>query len=206
MKKLAILLGVFALTLQFSSCKSETKKETKPEVEAPKSYAFSLKKATNEVNFTAYKTTEKVPVKGMFKTVKIVNGGEGDTVKEAINGAEFSIPIGSIETNDSSRNLKIQTFFFQVMEATGTLKGKLFLDDDTKGHADFIMNGVTQKLPFTYSITDKVFTMDATMDINLWNGQAAIESLNTACKALHTGADGVSKTWNEVAINIVSKF
>ncbi len=206
MKNLLILISLSLFTFQLTSCKSDTKKEPKTETETAKTYAFSLSNAKSDVNFIAYKTTEKVPVKGMFKTVRITGGGEGDTIKDAINGAEFSIPIGSIETNDDSRNLKIQQFFFKIMEATGTLKGKLMLEDDTSGFAEFTMNGVTKKLPFTYTIADKVFSMNATMDVNLWNAQTALASLNEACKALHTGADGVSKTWNDVAINIVSTF
>ena len=205
MKKIILLVCLGMLTGLTISCKSEAKKETKTEVKE-KEYAYSLAKASNDVGFTAYKTTDKVPVKGSFKTVKIVGGGAGDSIADAINGAEFSIPIGSIETNDSGRNLKIQTFFFKVMETTGTLKGKLTLEEDAKGFVDFTMNGITQKLPFTYTIKDNEFCLDAVMDINQWNAQAALESLNTACKALHSGADGVSKTWNEVAIHIVSKF
>jgi len=68
------------------------------------------------------------------------------------------------------------------------------------------MNNITQELPFTYTIAGNIFTMKTVMDINKWNGQAAIVSLNVACKDLHKGADGVSKTWNEVAIEVVSIF
>lgn len=211
MKRLILISCLSFLTVQFTSCKNDakdaSKKEAvKKEVKPEKSYPYSLKKATNTVDFVAYKTTDKVPVKGTFKTVKVLSGAGGNTIKEAVNGTEFKIPIGSVETNDSSRNLKIQKFFFQMMEATGTLKGKLNIVDEANGFADFTMNGITKKLPFTYTIEGNVFSLDATMDVNEWNGQAALASLNEACKALHSGADGVSKTWNEVAIHIVTIF
>ena len=48
--------------------------------------------------------------------------------------------------------------------------------------------------------------MKATMDITKWNAVEALNSLNIACKDLHKGADGVSKTWSEVALNIKSTF
>jgi len=206
MKKFIAILCLVAVSTQFASCKSEAKKEPIKEVKAEKIYAYSLKKSKNDVNFVAYKTTDKVPVKGMFKTVKITGAGEGDSIKEAINGAEFSIPVGSIETNDSGRNVKIQNFFFGVMTKSKVLKGKLMLEDDTKGFAEFTMNGITEKLPFEYTIEGNSFKMNAIMNIDKWNAQAAIASLNEVCKALHAGADGVSKTWSEVAINIVSTF
>jgi len=44
------------------------------------------------------------------------------------------------------------------------------------------------------------------MNLDTWNGQTAVASLNEACKDLHKGADGVSKTWNEVAIEVTSSF
>jgi hypothetical protein len=33
-----------------------------------------------------------------------------------------------------------------------------------------------------------------------------LASLNKVCEALHTGSDGVSKTWSEVTLNITSEF
>ena len=68
------------------------------------------------------------------------------------------------------------------------------------------MNGITERLDFVYTIADKVFQLDATMDLNKWNAQKAIESINEACKELHKGSDGISKTWDEVAINISATF
>jgi len=38
------------------------------------------------------------------------------------------------------------------------------------------------------------------MNLENWNALDAVSSINKACEALHTGADGVSKTWSEVAV------
>jgi hypothetical protein len=92
------------------------------------------------------------------------------------------------------------------MTNTKVLSGKLMLNDDTNGTAKITMNGETKDVPFTYTIVDKTFSMKATMDINNWNAGAALASLNKVCEVLHTGADGVSKTWSEVALNITSTF
>ena len=206
MKRGLVLSLLMFVAFSFSSCKSEkkadaVKTETKKDIAA-----FSLEKATNEINFTAYKTTDKVPVGGQFKKVDIVSGGEGDSVKEAINNTAFSIPVSSIFTKETSRDFKIKKFFFGVMDNTKLLSGKLMLTDDTNGVAEIKMNGVTEKVAFTYSIVDNVFKMTGTMDITKWNASAALASLNTACLDLHKGADGVSKTWSEVALNITSTF
>ena len=47
-------------------------------------------------------------------------------------------------------------------------------------------------------------TIDAVMDLDSWNAQNALISINKACKALHTGPDGVTKTWSEVKIEIAT--
>lgn len=209
MKKIIRLAAVFIAISSIVSCKSEAKKEApvkKEEVKAEKKAAFILQDADNKINWTAYKTTEKLPVNGQFKKVTITSNGEGNTLKEAINNAEFSIPVSSIFTKDTSRDFKIKKFFFGIMDKTELLSGKLVLENDSIGFSDITMNGVTKKLPFKYTISGKVFNLTGSLKITDWNAQKALTSLNEACKDLHKGTDGVSKTWDEVAINITSTF
>lgn len=208
MKKSIYYSALFLLTIGFINCKSETTKTSTKEVEkvAPQSNAkFSLKKAKNSIGWTAYKTTDKIPVNGAFNQVNITANGEGNTISEAINNTEFGIPVSSIFTKDSSRDYKIRKFFFSFMN-TNILKGKLQISTETTGIATIQMNGMTNEVPFTYDISDNVFSMKATLDINAWNAKAAIASLNKVCEELHKGADGVSKTWDEVTLNIQSTF
>lgn len=203
MKK--VLLVVAIIGLGFTSCKSDKKTETDSKTNG-KAAAFSLEKAESEINFTAYKFTEKTPVGGQFRQVNITSGGTGNTIKEAINNAEFSIPVSSLFTKNSSRDYKIQTFFFGVMEKTKLLSGKLNIENDSIGAATINMNGVSKKVPFKYTIVNNTFAMNATMDVSNWNALDALASLNKVCEVLHTGSDGISKTWSEVALNISTKF
>lgn len=205
MKKVLIASFLFIISVHFLGCKSEAKKEEK-KVEVVKKAAFSLKESKNNIEFTAYKTTEKIPVTGQFKKVNIVSGGEGNTIKEAINNTEFSIPVSSLFTKDTSRDFKIKKFFFAVMDQTTLLSGKLVVENDSIGHTTIKMNGVSNKVPFTYTIVENEFSMNATIDIQQWNASAALKSLNEACKDLHKAADSISKTWSDVALNIVSTF
>ncbi|WP_233898718.1 YceI family protein [Tenacibaculum piscium] len=212
MKKIIYSLFVFVAITNFASCKSDatSKKENSvnennTEKKAKKT-AFSLQDADSKINWTAYKTTEKKPVTGVFQKVDITKNGTGNTVKEAINNAEFSIPVSSIFTKETSRDFKIKKFFFAVMDNTKLLSGKLILENDSIGYADITMNTVTKKLPFTYTINQKTFNLKGTLKISDWNAQKALASLNEACKDLHKGDDGVSKTWDDVAINITSTF
>lgn len=204
MKKLIIITLFLGLATYFTSCKTEEKKQTKQKVE--KTYPFSLEKATNTIGWIAYKTTGKIPVKGTFKKIDITKNGYGNSAKEAINNTEFSIPVSSIFTSDVSRDFKLKKFFFGVMDNTKLLSGKLQIQTDSTGTAAITMNNVTANLPFSYSINGKEFKLSATMVLDNWKAQNAIDSLNIACKDLHKAADGVSKTWDDVAINITTVF
>lgn len=209
MKRVLVLSLLVLITFSFSFCKSEKKKDVENEykVEAKKSrFPFSLESAKNEINFIAYKTTDKVPVGGQFKKVDIITGGEGNSIKEAIHNTDFSIPVSSLFTKNTSRDYKIKKFFFGIMDNTKLLSGKLVIENDSIGTASIKMNGVTEKVPFTYTIEATTFSMKATMDITKWNAVEALNSLNTVCRDLHKGEDGVSKTWSDVALNIKSTF
>ena len=92
------------------------------------------------------------------------------------------------------------------MDKTKLLSGKLVLENDSIGYANIKMNGITEKVSFLYRIKANAFSMNATMDVANWNALDAINSINTVCKELHKGLDGISKTWSEVAINISSDF
>lgn len=200
MKNLMMMLGFVGMSFVVLGCKSEAQK--KDVVEA----TYSLEKASNAITWTAYKTTEKIPVKGKFTQVDIISGGTGNTIKEAINGTEFSVPISSIFTSDTSRDYKIKNFFFGVMNNTELLTGTLHIENDSIGYTNLTMNGISKKLPFQYTVVDKTFSMSTTMDVLNWNAENAINSLNNVCLELHKGLDGVSKTWAEVAINVSSTF
>jgi hypothetical protein len=65
-----------------------------------------------KVSFTAYKTTDKA-VRGVFKEITLTNTRQGETALDALNGAQFSIPVNSLFTDATgSRDPKILKFFF----------------------------------------------------------------------------------------------
>ena len=111
MKKIQVaVLGLF-LVAAFS-CK-QTKKEEEKTEEAVTTYSI-VEDSTN-VKFTAYKTTDKVPVGGTFKEIELTYTA-GETPIETLDGLEFSIPISSLFTNDptNTRDPKIIEFFFEL--------------------------------------------------------------------------------------------
>lgn len=201
MKKVKLLALGLILILGYN-CKEE-KKESKEEVKEVSSEKFSLVKDSTKVSFTAYKTSEKLPVGGKFNTINIVESNAGATAFEAMNGTSFSIPVSSLFTNDATgtRDPKIIEFFFGVMENTTLISGVFKVSADNKCSIDITLNDTTANIPLEYQKTsDTTYTFNGVMDLENWDALGAVAAINKACEVLHTGKDGVSKTWSEVAI------
>ncbi|SDL88920.1 hypothetical protein [Kriegella aquimaris] len=204
MKKLAFAcLGLLLFT--GVSCKDAKKGQEgeATEVQAASSEKFNLVKDSTKVSFTAYKTTEKLPVGGKFTTINITESTEGGTAMEALNGTKFSIPVSSLFTNDATgtRDPKILEFFFGVMNDTELISGVFKVSGDDKYSIDVTLNGQTGNIPLDRTvIDDNNFSFAGVMNLENWDALDAVASINKACEALHTGKDGVSKTWSEVAV------
>ncbi|MBD0832351.1 YceI family protein [Aestuariibaculum sediminum] len=196
-------IGYFLLLASFSlvACKND-KKESKPNIDTEKSVeVFVVKPEATSVKFTAYKTTDKVPVGGEFTVLKF-NEKTGSSAEEALNNLKFSIPVSSLFTKDPSRDTKIKESFFGTMLDTELLSGTIKINNG-EYVASLTMNGVTKDLPLNVEITDaRRVLMTGTMNLNDWDALGALESLNKVCFDLHKGPDGVSKTWEEVAIEV----
>lgn len=193
------LLLVLTLTLVVS-CKNTTKKEKISTDEK----GYTVDQKTTTVNWIAYKTNDKIPVKGQFTQLNLENSSKSKTALEALDNLKFSIPVSSLFTNDTIRDNKLKKFFFGVLKNTSLISGTIHINNETSGTVDILMNGITQALPITFIVSDQMITLEAVMDLDNWQAQSAIDSLNEVCKELHTGSDGVSKTWSEVKIEVAT--
>src|SRR5690606_20215735 len=206
MKQIKFLaLGLLVIAF-YTSCK-DVKKEKEvqaEEVQAASSNKFRLIKDSTQVSFTSYKTTEETPVGGKFTKIDITSSNSGDTVFEVLNGTTFSIPVSSLFTNDATgtRDPKILEFFFGVMDNTELISGVFKVSADDKCSIDVTLNGKTANIPLEHEMYgDNGHSFKGVMNLENWDALGAVESINKACEVLHTGKDGVSKTWSEVAVH-----
>ena len=128
-----LLMVVVAILISTAtiSCKKEVKKDPAQ---------FTIEQKTITVNWTGYKTTEKKAVKGEFKEIKILNVKNDTTAVGALNNTQFEIPISSLFSNNEERDPKLKELFFGVMDATLSLTGTLYLNNDGTGTIDLKMN------------------------------------------------------------------
>ncbi|HEY9168171.1 MAG TPA: YceI family protein [Lutibacter sp.] len=201
MKKIYVFpLFLFAIIL-LNSCKENVKNEAIP---VEKSY--SILADSTVISWTAYKTTAKVPVKGQFTEITIENVKKDSTVLGALNGLKFKIPVSSLYTMDTIRDAKLKEFFFGSLKNSSTITGTVNISKENGSTVEISLNGITRELPIAYIITDNKVTIVGNMELDNWQAKAALEALNVVCKDLHTGEDGISKTWSDVKIEVIAVF
>ena len=199
MKNIFILLA--SLTLLSASCKKKTESHEAPKTAVVEN-TYQVSSKGSEVYWTGYKFTDKKGVKGKFKTIDVTNAPVAKTQLEALNGTEFSIPVSSVFSKNAARDGKLATLFFGVMDQTEFLTGSFV----TKGESlalNLKMNGVTKQIPVAHKISDRHVKIDGVLKISDFSAQGALDSIHKACELLHTGKDGVSKTWDEVAVEAI---
>ncbi len=167
---------------------------------------YSYNSGTTVLEWTAFKFTEKAPVKGTFNTINITGIEGSDDVKNLIESLSFTIETASVETQNPERNGKIAELFFGTI-STPQITGKVkSLSDNGKATIEIKMNNMKQDVIGDYTLEEGKFSFTSTIDVMKWNAGKGIESLNTACKDLHTGTDGKSKLWSEVDLSFTTEL
>ncbi|MQP24872.1 hypothetical protein GFJ94_07315 [Flavobacterium sp. LMO8] len=196
MKK--IVLFAFAISIIAVSCKKEEKTETPTETQEKVSGLMIVNDST-KVNWTAYKTTEKVAVGGSFTEITLKETKKGNTPEEVLEGVSFSIPVSSLFTNNPDRDYKLKSIFFGALKEKELLSGVLNFRDN-KTFLTISINDMVKQIEVASNYSGKKFTLEGKIDLVDFGAENAIEAINTACYDLHKGSDGISKTWSEVAL------
>jgi hypothetical protein len=198
-----VLCALSALVL--IGCQSESTAESKKK-ETVKQCFYSYSSGSSVLEWTAFKFTEKTPVKGTFNTIDIEGLETSDDPKKLIESLSFEIATESVETQNPERNGKIAELFFGTI-ATPVINGKVrSLSNNGKATIEISMNNLKQDVVGDYTLDGSKFSFNAVIDVLKWNAGKGIETLNTACKDLHTGTDGKSKLWSEVELSFTTEL
>ena len=181
--------------------------------EAPKPTAvnctYTVKAATPK--WTAYKYTEKAPVSGTFNESKLGEAKSATSLSEALIGLTMAINPASVESNNPARNTTIATSFFNKFMPATEISAKVdaVKGNDSTGRITISvnMNSVSKALEFDYTMNDKgVLEAKKSVDMIDFNLKAAYDGIHEACKGLHTGKDGVAKTWTDVELAVTAQI
>ncbi len=210
MKKILLPIAVItAFTL--SSCGGDKTENTTEVLETAEQTCFyTYAESSAEVRWTAFKTSDKVAVGGQFNQVNVTAGEKSTKITDVLETIKFNIPTASTNTANEDRDAKIVKSFFGAMDATDIILGqvKSAEGDNTSGTCTFYLtlNNVEKEVVLNYTVEDATVKLTGEIDMLNFGAEAAVESLNKICGALHKGADGITKTWSTVELSIEAKL
>jgi hypothetical protein len=170
-------------------------------------HCFCLSSSSKpEFKWTAFKFTDKVGVPGTFDDLKVDFKETASSLAEILKSGQFKASVGSVNTTNPARDTTLKEAFFALFKEK-EIRGKVTKVEDKTFTLKLFMNGIEKDLAFKYSLRD-----DGTLTASTWISmldfglKEAHASIHKACEALHTGSDGVSKTWTDVHLKISAKF
>ena len=217
MKK--IILSIATISL-LASCGGEKKVEV-DSVNTPKTDSLAkeitkpkkplvCKKGYDEkstvISFGGFKTTDKKEVLGYFTQFQVDSTKIADTPEEIFENAIIEIPIRGLDTKDVGRNGRIKKHYFENMENTRYIKGKIveFKKDSNIVDLELTMNEISNLVSLNYQVNGDSLSFSGEINALDFDASKSIKALNKACEALHKGADGISKTWAEVNLYLTT--
>lgn len=197
MKKLLLLSFVF---LGLISCSKEKGEKA---AAAKKDGNYTFVADSTKLTWTAFKFTERIGVSGTFTNIEITGTKEANTPFGVFENAAFTISSKTVDTNNPDRDGKLVTYFFNKLKSSEAITGSVTsINGDGSGEMKLSLNGKEKAVPFTLSQSGNAVLLESEIDLEKFLAHAAIESINTACKVLHTSADGVSKLWPDIKLRL----
>lgn len=203
-KILLILLSSFVLF----SCNEEKaqSKQTTTNETTNKDCLYSVNPEEFKFEWTAFKTTAKVGVKGTFNEIDIINANTEGDIAELLINTEFIIHLNSLNSGNEERDKKIIDLFFGNLKNAAEFKGKILEVNGTNEKGELVVlltiNELENAVKMIYKTNDDMLKFAGNLDLSNWETENSFGALNAACKEYHTGEDGISKTWTEVYIEV----
>ena len=165
--------------------------------------SFELVKDSAKVGWTAYKTTAKAAVNGEFSGVNVKQSGKAKSFEALLKNLSVDVDKMSVVTQNPARDASLKESFFDKLKGKISGSVKQVSENQKKFLLAVNLNGLTKNLLMSYDTTDgSSYTATGKIDLLDFSAGPAVDSLNKRCFDLHKGADGVSKTWSEVQINL----
>lgn len=172
-------------------------------VNAQESCHFSINESSLKLQWTAFKTSEKLAVKGEFTKFKMLAGPVEGGLNQAVRGVKFQVDKLSVSTGDPVRDATLNEFFFAKLQGDITGEIKEFSLIEGLSLVNFTMNNVSKDISAGVQMeADGSYVLYGKINLADFSASSALMSLNEKCKVLHTGKDGVSKTWDEVEFKL----
>lgn len=177
--------------------------------------AHSIDPSAVQVEWTAFKTSAKTPVRGSFKKLDVTAPkGGASTLRGVLERSSISFDPREIETGDPARDATLRTVFFGLWKEkriTAKILSAELNAVETSGALSvrITANGVRKEIPMKLRALEAAasalprFIAEGLIHIADFDLQGPFATLHSACEKLHTGPDGVSKTWDMMEIRFM---
>ena len=111
---------------------------------------YKIEPGSEHVEWTAFKTSQKIGVTGSFSGVEFTHQKKAETIQGLFESISFKIETEMLQTGLPLRDIKIAKYFFGHMLGEGNITGKVtkFLGQEGKAHAMIEMNKKIEDLFF----------------------------------------------------------
>tara|TARA_B100000579_G_scaffold437976_1_gene470452 strand:+ start:6582 stop:7232 length:651 start_codon:yes stop_codon:yes gene_type:complete len=207
MKNSIKLLAFFCVF--FLSCVNENKTNKKKELITKiksENCVFSSDLKATQVIWSGYKTTDKLKVTGQFKkfkSSKIFQNNQYESVEDLIEGLDFIIDLGSSVSGDPIRDGNLKDFFFNLLAKNLVIRGQFEKIEGDSINVLLKLFGQEKRFKLGAFYENDMFEIKGTVNIiDQLGAKKAFEGISNKCYDLHKGPDGISKTWEEVEVFI----
>ncbi len=167
---------------------------------------YSIDKDSIEVGWVGFKFTNKTGVPGKFSRFEADLPESAESLTELLQGVKFEIDTLSVDSGDPIRDKSLREALFGIIADGGKISGKVAKIDGNEAYVALTMNGVERSVPLSFSVNeDGLLEAEGTIDMLDFAMNDAFASIHKRCELLHTGTDGVSKTWTVVDLKLQAK-
>ncbi len=169
----------------------------------PKECTYYLDKSSIVIGWSAFKTPEKVGVKGSFNGASVSIYDKANSLEELLVGSMAVIDTRYLTTSNAKRDKTIFDNFFSYFNPFPMIKTSIVNVDEKNLLLNLIisMNGKSKSIPMEFKVVNGYFQAIGTLDLKDFALSTALDTLNKACFDLHKGV-----TWSEVEIALDAKI
>lgn len=190
MKALIILIGILFFVNNFAHSKC----------------TFSIKPTTEKLTWTGYKFTNKKAVPGTFDDIRFIQK-ESDSIEALLKTIEFNINTNSLNSGNPARDATLKATVFNLLKVPNDITGKISFVRNDLARAQMMFNEPTiVNFKTNYDEKKQVLTAKGSIDLLKQGLKPNYDAVHEQCEKLHTGDDGVSRTWSTVDLTITAEI
>ncbi|MDG1849526.1 MAG: hypothetical protein P8I82_03425 [Flavobacteriales bacterium] len=196
-------LKLFCPLLFFFSCGQNQTKKLPSQSTTPTSCEYRFDELNTKVFWAGYKTTDKLKVVGQIKAFE-TNRTDAyfSSVDSMLNGLNFSLNTASSASGDEIRDSNLKDNFFNLLTDNFQINGHFSNVQKDSVTAYVAIFGLEKSIEFSHVLVDSVLKLRGTLSLDELGAVKAYQSIQNKCYDLHKGADGISKTWDDVDVLI----